>query len=281
MQKINTFTTKLLKNVSKSVKDRKKKQKKTRTEIAPDNEQLLSNVMNFHIIPSRNPYLLPMPKNNKNNRNNLTNQIIKNLHYKSSYELTWDNGTTNYFDTLEEFFYLGLDYLNLNNENVVTTALLSDLRFAKAKAYKDTHSIYKKEKYTKAKINAKAYLYETLWLDFARLHKNHFQNLGTFKINQNIELFFKTDFLNLLKKFNSSNTPTSTFNLIISIYKTIEQQKILLDKPLPEEIANNSQLIEHGIGFIDALIENQNLSTTFIPNEFKQLKNNAKYYKNQ
>lgn len=278
MQKIKTFTTKLLKNVSKSVKDRKKKQKKTRTEIAPDNEQLLSNVMNFHIIPSRNPYLLPIPKDKDTN---LTHQIVKNLHYKSSYELTWDNGTINYFDNLEQLFYLGLDYISLNNKEIVTTALLSDLRFAKAKAYKDTQSIYKKEKYDKAKQSAKTYLYETLWLNFAKLHKNHFQNLGTFKINQNIELFFKTDFLNLLKKFNSSNTPTSTFNLIISIYKTIEQQKILLDKPLPEEIANNSQLIEHGIGFIDALIENQNLSTTFIPNEFKQLKNNAKYYKNQ
>lgn len=254
MQKINTFTTKLLKNISQSVKDRKQKQKKTREEVAPSNEQMLSNVMNFHIIPSRNPYLLPIPKNNKNN---LTHQIIKNLHYKSSYELTWDNGTTNYFDTLEEFFYLGLDYLNLNNENVVTTALLSDLRFAKAKAY----------------------LYETLWLDFAQLHNKYFQNLGTFKLTQNIEQFFKTDFFNLLKKFNTSYNPTSTFNLITSIYKTIEQQKVLVDKPLPEEIVNNSQLIEHGTGFIDALIENQILSTNFISNKFKQLKNNAKYYK--
>ena len=278
MQKIKTFTTNLLKNVSKSVKDRKKKQKKTRTEIAPDNEQMLSNVMNFHIIPSRNPYLLPMPNNKETN---LTTQIIKNLHYKSSYELTWNNGTTNYFDTLEKFFYLGLDYLSLSNKNVVTTALLSDLRFAKAKAYKDTHSIYKKEKYNKAKVNAKAYLYETLWLDFAQLHNKYFQNLGTFKLTQNIEQFFKTDFFNLLKKFNTSYNPTSTFNLIISIYKTIAQQKTLIDKPLPEEIANNDQLIDHGIGFIDALIENQNLSTTFTPNEFKQLKNNAKYYKNQ
>ena len=276
MQKINTFTTKLLKNISQSVKDRKQKQKKTREEVAPSNEQMLSNVMNFHIIPSRNPYLLPIPKNNKNN---LTHQIIKNLHYKSSYELTWDNGTTNYFDTLEEFFYLGLDYLNLNNENVVTTALLSDLRFAKAKAYKNTHSIYRKEKYNKAKINAKAYLYETLWLDFAQLHNKYFQNLGTFKLTQNIEQFFKTDFFNLLKKFNTSYNPTSTFNLINSIYKTIEQQKVLVDKPLPEEIVNNSQLIEHGTGFIDALIENQILSTNFISNKFKQLKNNAKYYK--
>lgn len=276
MQKINTFTTKLLKNVSKSIKARKKKQEKTREEIAPGNEQMLSNIMNFHIIPSRNPYLLPMPKNKKTN---LTHQIVKNLYYNSSYELTWDNDSVNYFDTLEEFFYLGLDYLTLDNKEVVTTALLSDLRFAKAKAYKDTQSIYKKEKYDKAKINAKTYLYETLWLDFAKIHKNYFQNLGTFKIDQNIELFFKTDFLNLLKKFNSSNTPTSTFNLMISIYKTIAQQKTLIDKPLPEEIANNDQLIDHGIGFIDALIENQTLSTTFISNEFKQLKNNAKYYK--
>ena len=278
MQKINTFTTKLLKNVSKSVKDRKKKQKKTRTEIAPDNEQLLSNVMNFHIIPSRNPYLLPIPKDKKTN---LTNQIIKNLHYKSSYTLIWDNGIVNYFDEIESLFYLGLDYLKKDNKEVIDIALLSYLQFAKEKAYKDTHSTYKKEKYDKAKQSSKTYLYETLWLDFARLHKNHFQNLGTFKIDQNIELFFKTDFLNLLNKFNSSNTPTSTFNLMISIYKTIAQQKTLLDKPLPEEIANNDQLIDHGIGFIDALIENQTLSTTFIPNEFKQLKNNAKYYKNQ
>ena len=110
-------------------------------------------------------------------------------------------------------------------------------------------------------------------------HNKYFQNLGTFKLTQNIEQFFKTDFLNLLKKFNTSYNPTSTFNLIISIYKTIEQQKVLVDKPLPEEIVNNSQLIEHSTGFIDALIENQILSTNFISNKFKQLKNNAKYYK--
>lgn len=286
MQELNTFTEQLLKNISESIKTRKenstsknstkdKVKPKTRTEIAPGNEQLLSNVMNFHLKNTRNPYLLPIPKDTPTN---LTNQIIKNLNYSSSYELVWDNGTINYFDNLEKLFYIGLNYLNQKHSGLISSVLLTDLHWTQIKAYNETHQSHIKGNTKLIKENAKHYLYETLWLEFGKSHQIYFKDLGTFKLDKNIENFFNTCFLNLLKQFNKINKPLSTFKLMCNIYQTINQQNTLLSKPLPEEIANSQELIKHGTKFINALIENQDLFSDFIPNEYKKIKNNAKYY---
>lgn len=285
MEDIHNFCDSLLKNISNSIRERKNKTNKKLADIAYNikdqstkdditgDTQMLSNIINYHIIKGKNPYLLPKPK-----KNNLTHNIVVNLNYGSSYNLVWNNGTVILFDNIEKIFYIGLDYLSQKNQKTIRTALLSDLHFAKTEAYKQTHSNYNEYEYKNTKEHAKNYLYETLWLEFGRAHKNYFQDLGTFKIEQNLEKFFETKFLPILEEFNRFNNPMGTFNLIIGIYKSINYKKTLDRTPLIEEKKTNDMLIKNGKGFIDALIENQDNFDNFIANKYKRLENDAKPY---
>ena len=103
MEDIHNFCDSLLKNISNSIRERKNKTNKKLADIAYNikdqstkdditgDTQMLSNIINYHIIKGKNPYLLPKPQ-----KNNLTHNIVVNLNYGSSYNLVWNNGNCNF-----------------------------------------------------------------------------------------------------------------------------------------------------------------------------------------
>lgn len=276
--KINDLTNDLLYSISQTIYFEKKVQHKTRSDIAPGNEIMLSNITNYKILPKRNPYLLPNAQKQRSNNPNdeykesITNQIIKNLKFKNQYNLIWG-----YNDSiLERLFNIGCQYLQTNNERqkIYEEALLYSYKFAKSKAKKDNPPEYLPsyetetilENYKQEKLEAEKGLYKAIKVNFLNAHKLFFKDLGTKKIDQKIIEFIKTKFSQIFINFANERKGKEIYNLmsqIIKISNSLDRES-LISGPEHQAIQAeftyaDQEVIDTGNKYINALIKMQEI----------------------
>ena len=220
---INYLTSNIYTLISQRIKNKKKELKLTNEDISANDTPLVSRILNNRRLPTKNPYLLTP---------NLTDIITIKLKFGSNYEVIWGN-PDEHFELLPYFFSQGFKYLLENDtyKNKVNNALFFNLDYVSSKVNYDiaisliTNSLVKKTD-EHAIIGLYEYYQNEAIYDFIKkykkelyaLHKKFFYSKYTTKLDQNIELFFKSilykfvyrhqslqghEFYNLLLQLNS------------------------------------------------------------------------------
>lgn len=220
---INCLTAKIYVLISQRIKNKKKKLKLTNEDISINDTPLVSRILNNRRLPTKNPYLLTKT---------LTDTITSKLMFNSNYEVIWGN-PDEHFELLPYFFSQGFKYLLENDiyKDKVNNALFSNLDYVNSKVNYDiaisliTDSLVKKTD-EHAIIGLYEYRQSVAIHDFIKkykkelfaLHKKFFYSKYTTKLDQNIELFFKS----ILYKFiyrHQSLQGHEFYNLLLQLNK--------------------------------------------------------------
>lgn len=232
MNKIDQIVELIFNNISTRVTNRKKQLKKTRSDITNEsNVQLLSSIMNNQRVPSRNPYLLNA---------SITDDIVSNLNFHSSYELIW--GDHSDLDILlKQIFYAGISLLKQNN--LIEECRLTYLPYAKASAkFNFANELEKPDLETLVEEQEYASEYVFFYINdkLKEEHKNFFSKSGTKKINKQLFNFINTTFPRLFSNFLSetNHQGKQVYELMSSIIK-YENEDIF------ESIAHGPEWFQH------------------------------------
>lgn len=214
-KEINQIMELIFNNISTRVANRKKQLKKTRSDITSESSiQLLSSIMNNQRIPNRNPYLLNA---------SITDDIVSNLNFHSSYELIW--GDHSDLDTLlKQIFYAGISLVEQNNYNLIEECRLTYLPYAEASAKFNFATELEKpdlEDLSGEQYHASEYVFFYINDNLKEEHKNFFSKSGTKKINKQLFNFINTTFPKLLSSFLSetNHQGKQVYDLMSSIIK--------------------------------------------------------------
>jgi hypothetical protein len=208
---IQELTESIYSLISRRILQKKKQLKKTRFQISPDNEQLLSNVMHNKRIKSRNPYLL---------NSQIIHDVVDNLNFSSVYELIW--GTENDLDPLlRSLFSIGMDLLSKSNNDLIEQSCYEYLPYTRIVAKYD-HSKFQDIDVTDVGAewqSAKWYLYYELSDKWKEQHHSFFQDKGTKKLDKQLTIFINTELLSLLQDFlnETSHEGKKAYDLMTSI----------------------------------------------------------------
>lgn len=278
MNEIDQIVELIFTNISTRVTNRKKQLKKTRLEITNEsNVQLLSSIMGNNRIPRRNPYLLNA---------SITDDIVTNLHFHSSYELIW--GNDNDLDILlERIFFAGISLVKQNN--LIEECRLEYLPYAKASAKFDFAIEFKKpdpEDLAEEQHQASEYVLFYIKGNLKEEHKKFFSKSGTKKINKQLFEFISTIFPKLLSNFlnESGHQGKQVYDLISSIVKYEKEDIFESISHGPEwfqhEPLTNSEtplsdvrksVINAGEKYIDAILNEQAETDCFFSPDSKDL----------
>ncbi|MCC4342163.1 hypothetical protein [Limosilactobacillus reuteri] len=277
MNKIDQIVELIFNNISTRVTNRKKQLKKTRSDITNEsNVQLLSSIMSNQRVPSRNPYLLNA---------SITDDIVSNLNFHSSYELIW--GDHSDLDILlKQIFYAGISLLKQNN--LIEECRLTYLPYAKASARFNFANELEKpdlETLVEEQEDASEYVFFYINDKLKEEHKNFFSKSGTKKINKQLFNFINTTFPRLFSNFLSetNHQGKQVYELMSSIIK-YENEDIF------ESIAHGPEWFQHepltyseiplsdvrkniintGEKYIDALL-NEQFETDYFFNDLREL----------
>lgn len=277
MNKIDQIVELIFNNISTRVTNRKKQLKKTRSDITNEsNVQLLSSIMNNQRVPSRNPYLLNA---------SITDDIVSNLNFHSSYELIW--GDHSDLDILlKQIFYAGISLLKQNN--LIEECRLTYLPYAKASAkFNFANELEKPDLETLVEEQEYASEYVFFYINdkLKEEHKNFFSKSGTKKINKQLFNFINTTFPRLFSNFLSetNHQGKQVYELMSSIIKYENedifesiahgpewfQHEPLTNSEIPlSDIRKN--IINTGEKYIDALL-NEQFETDYFFNDLREL----------
>ncbi|TGY54979.1 hypothetical protein [Limosilactobacillus reuteri] len=277
MNKIDQIVELIFNNISTRVTNRKKQLKKTRSDITNEsNVQLLSSIMNNQRVPSRNPYLLNA---------SITDDIVSNLNFHSSYELIW--GDHSDLDILlKQIFYAGISLLKQNN--LIEECRLTYLPYAKASAkFNFANELEKPDLETLVEEQEYASEYVFFYINdkLKEEHKNFFSKSGTKKINKQLFNFINTTFPRLFSNFLSetNHQGKQVYELMSSIIKYENedifesiahgpewfQHEPLTNSEIPlSDIRKN--IINTGEKYIDALL-NEQFETDYFFNDLRDL----------
>lgn len=277
MNKIDQIVELIFNNISTRVTNRKKQLKKTRSDITNEsNVQLLSSIMNNQRVPSRNPYLLNA---------SITDDIVSNLNFYSSYELIW--GDHSDLDILlKQIFYAGISLLKQNN--LIEECRLTYLPYAKASAkFNFANELEKPDLETLVEEQEYASEYVFFYINdkLKEEHKNFFSKSGTKKINKQLFNFINTTFPRLFSNFLSetNHQGKQVYELMSSIIKYENedifesiahgpewfQHEPLTNSEIPlSDVRKN--IINTGEKYIDALL-NEQFETDYFFNDLREL----------
>ncbi|MBD8088167.1 hypothetical protein HUK49_09660 [Limosilactobacillus sp. c11Ua_112_M] len=277
MNKIDQIVELIFNNISTRVTNRKKQLKKTRSDITNEsNVQLLSSIMNNQRVPSRNPYLLNA---------SITDDIVSNLNFHSSYELIW--GDHSDLDILlKQIFYAGISLLKQNN--LIEECRLTYLPYAKASAkFNFANELEKPDLETLVEEQEYASEYVFFYINdkLKEEHKNFFSKSGTKKINKQLFNFINTTFPRLFSNFLSetNHQGKQVYELMSSIIKYENedifesiahgpewfQHEPLTNSEIPlSDVRKN--IINTGEKYIDALL-NEQFETDYFFNDLREL----------
>lgn len=277
MNKIDQIVELIFNNISTRVTNRKKQLKKTRSDITNEsNVQLLSSIMNNQRVPSRNPYLLNA---------SVTDDIVSNLNFHSSYELIW--GDHSDLDILlKQIFYAGISLLKQNN--LIEECRLTYLPYAKASAkFNFANELEKPDLETLVEEQEYASEYVFFYINdkLKEEHKNFFSKSGTKKINKQLFNFINTTFPRLFSNFLSetNHQGKQVYELMSSIIKYENedifesiahgpewfQHEPLTNSEIPlSDVRKN--IINTGEKYIDALL-NEQFETDYFFNDLREL----------
>lgn len=208
---IQELTESIYSLISKRILQKKKELKKTRFQIAHDNEQLLSNVMHNKRIKNRNPYLL---------NSQIIYDVVDNLNFSSAYELIW--GTENDLDPLlRSLFSIGIDLLSESNNDLIDQSCYEYLPYTRIVAKYD-HSTFQDIDVTDVGAewqSAKWYLYYELSDKWKEQHHSFFQDKGTKKLDKQLTIFINTRLPSLLQDFlnKTGHEGKKAYDLMTSI----------------------------------------------------------------
>lgn len=210
--KLNQVIETIYKNISQRIIIRKRELKETREDITnSSNVQLLSNIMHNKRIKRRNPYLL---------NSSITQDIVTNLKFPSTYELIWGPESERNQQLLELFF-IGIGFCEEKNMDLIEQCRYEYLPYCKIAAEFE-HATFDKpevEDAGESQSQANYYLYFNLKNTWTLKHKEFFSKKGTKKLDHQIKTFITMQLPDLLNNFIKDNNHygLSTFNLISSI----------------------------------------------------------------
>lgn len=237
---INDMSEEIYKQISEWLKAKKKELKLTREQIFDSDIPLVSRVLNNKRIKNKNPYLLTPT---------LSDLIVKNMNFKSTYELVWGEKMNQRNELLNHFFTTGIKYLIQAHDQVVNKALFNDFDYAYSKAMydyivpnatTDVHEII--HRYEFQKNNAIYNFVEKYLKELSKIHRQFFKDKITTKLDKNIKLFYDTVFLKYITN-HFSQQGLNFYNLIIQVL--VFQEKPL--KAFSSEIENNPYFMNEDI----------------------------------
>lgn len=237
---INDISEEIYKQISERLKAKKKELKLTREQIFDSDIPLVSRVLNNKRIKKKNPYLLTPT---------LSDLIVKNMNFKSIYELVWGEKMDQRNKLLHHFFTAGIKYLVQTHEQVVNRTLFNDFDYVYSKAMydyivpsstTDVHEIIHRYEFEKDK--AIYNFVEKNLKKLSEIHRQFFEDKITTKLDKNIKLFYATVFLRYVKN-HSSQQGLNFYNLIIQVL--VFQEKPL--KAFNSEIEKNPYFMNEDI----------------------------------
>ena len=218
---IDTLVSNIYKTISQRIRKKKKEKKLTNEELFNTDIPLISRVLNNRVLSKKNPYLLTPT---------LTQELVKKLDFKSSYELIWEKSYKYNYDPMygHGLFYQGFKFLlNTSHQDTINNILFSSLSYVQAKIdldrIKNTEDFSENNdhaivgRYEFKQDQAISAFIENHKKDLGKLHKDFFSTKTTTKIDKNIKLFFENDFFNYISNYQSWQGQ-QFYNLLLQLH---------------------------------------------------------------
>lgn len=262
---IEEISSQIYAQISEQLKTKKEKLRLTREQIFESDIPLVSRALNNKRIQSKNPYLLTPT---------LADSIVRNMNFKSTYELVWGEKKEERQQLLKHFFASGFNYLTQIRGDTVNKILISNFDYAYSKAMydyivpvttTDVHEII--NRYEFEKNNAIYDFIENHLTELIEIHRRFFKSKITIKFVKNIQLFYDTVFFEYLEDQINQQSQQG-----LNLYNLVIQVLVFEEKPLKEfnrKIEKNQYFMNEDIDKLPIEQQIEALGGIYKPNDME------------